>query len=129
MWSASSKFLLALGLMGAAPAWAAETSAGMSTTQLVVKLATPDVPAVRARFEHDPPTIVLEFPESRVAGTLPERSVMARGAVQELQTRYTSSGASVQGLWIRALRIQLRGPYDYEVHPQPARILVADLLP
>ena len=124
MWSASCKLLLALGLLGAAPAWVAETSAGMSTTQLVVKLATPDVPSVRARFEHDPPTIVLEFPESRVTGTLPERSVMARGAVQELHTLYASSGSSVQGRWIRALRIQLRGPYDYEVHPQPGRILV-----
>ena len=124
MWSASSKFMLALWLLGVAPAWAAETSAGTSTTQLVVKLATPDVPAVRARFEHAPPTIVLEFPESRVMGTLPERSVMARGAVQELHTLYASSGASVHGRWIQALRIQLRGPYDYEVHPHPGRILV-----
>ncbi len=135
IWSACSKLVLVMGLLAgwalAAPVQAAETSSspGMAKTQLVVKLATPEAPSVRPRFEKDPPTIVLEFPQSRVTGALPERSVIARGAIQEIQTLYASSGASVEGRWIQALRIQLRGPYVYEIRPEPGRIIVEIMHP
>lgn len=133
MWSASSRVLLRgltpLLLVGSAAgaAWAAETQASApatSTTQLVIKLATQEQLPIRTRFEQRPPTIVLEFPQDRVAGTLPERSLLRQGVVQEIRTVYASSAPSLEPRWIAALHVRLRGPYDYDVRTEPGRVVI-----
>ena len=108
------------------PVWAAETRSSpvTSTTQLVVTLATDEILPVQSRFERTPPTIVVEFPAGRVAGTLPERSMVQRGAIEEIRTVYASATKPVETRWVQALKIQLRGPYTYKVRAQPGRIVI-----
>ncbi|MBI4323297.1 MAG: PilZ domain-containing protein [Candidatus Omnitrophica bacterium] len=109
-----------------APAWSAETqSTALSRkTQLVIKLAADEVPAVRSRFQDAPPAIIVEFPAGRVAGMLPERSKVQRGVVEEIQTVYASSTKPGQRRWVQALKIILRGPYKYQLTPERGRILI-----
>jgi hypothetical protein len=96
----------------------------MSKTQLVVKLDTEESLPVRARFEESPPTVIIEFPSGRVLGSIPEHSVIQRGAIQEIHTAYASAIRPVESRWIQAIKIQLRGPYRYEVRSEAGRIVV-----
>lgn len=128
-WSASSKpafFLLLVGALAPALAGqAAETQSppAMSKTQLIVKLATGETVPVRSRFEPNPPAILIEFPQGRVTGMLPERSAIQRGVVEEIQTLYGASKPG-QGRWVQGLKVLLRGPYDYDVRAEQGRILI-----
>jgi len=128
IWSASCSILgilLALSGLAIGEAEAAQT-AGSATqkTRLIVKLATTETLPLHPRFEPDPPTIVLEFPPAHVTGTLPERSVIAHGAIQEIHTLYAAPSGSEESRWVQALRIQLRGPYRYEVRSEPGRVVI-----
>lgn len=135
--SVSSKALLAPGssllalslayLVGLSSAWAAESSSPMTeraTTQLVVRLATDDTITVQSRFEAQPPTLHVKFPEGRVTGSLPERSVIHRGAIEEIRTAYGQTVAPTQSRWVEVLSIRLRAPYPYTVRPEAGRVVI-----
>jgi len=120
----SAVALLCLNGVGG-PAWAVETQSSpvMTKTQLVVKLATQETIPVRPRFEANPPIIVIEFPPGRVGAALPERSVIQEGVVQEIRVAYVHAAKAARR-WIKAVRIHLRGPYEYQVFSEPGRIVV-----
>ena len=145
MWSVCSEFLVGgrwlrgqqsgwrvvvaglLLLIGAEqPAQSAETTTPFMTrkTELVLKLATNQVVPVQSRLLNQPPTLILEFPPNRVSGSLPERSVIQQGIIEEIRTTYAASQAQADARWIEAVSIQLRGPYRCEVHPEPGRIVI-----
>ena len=116
-----------LGVGGAAPAWSAQTrqASAMSKTQLVLKLAGDEVVPIQSRFEPAPPTIVIEFPPARVAGTMPDYSVIQRGAIQEIRTSYATGGPALStSRWIRALRVRLRAAYPYHLRAEAGQILL-----
>ena len=118
---------LLAGICGIAPAlWAGETQRTpvMRRTQLIIKLATAETLPVQSRFEPAPPTIVLDFPPEQVTGALPDRSVIRQGVVEEIHTSYGSSESPSQARWIKDMRIQLRGPYEYTVQAEAGRIIV-----
>ena len=124
-WQGVAVVLLGIsGIMGSA--WPAETQSlpVTSKTQLVVKLATGEVLPVRSRFEPDPPTLIVEFPPGRVSGTLPERSMVRRGVIEEIQSVYASATKPGETRWLKALKIRLRGSYDFQVHAEPGRIII-----
>ncbi len=100
-------------------------SSAMTTTQLVIKLATNETIPVQSRFSTSPPTITLSFPARRVLATLPERSVIQQGVVQEVRAVYAAAVSQpVASRWLRSLSIQLRGRYRYQVRSDPGRIVI-----
>ncbi len=116
---------LVLGIAALAQwASAADTlpDVALSKTKLVVKLRSDDRLAVKSRFEQNPPTIIIEFPPGRVAGSLPERSVVEQGVIREIRTQYASSAS--ESPWIKSLSIELKGRYSYSVRPEPGQIVV-----
>jgi len=137
MWSACSDHLLAGGwrmagagllmvIGGAQPVHSAETTTPFPTrkTELVLKLATHQVVPVQSRLLNQPPTLILDFPPGRVSGSLPERSVIQQGIIEEIRTTYAVSPSLADARWIEAVAIQLRGPYRCEVHPEPGQIVI-----
>lgn len=118
--------ILLLGQLLSPAAWSAETQAteALAATKLVVKLATTETLPIRSRAEGDPTTIILEFPQKRVAGSLPERAQMPQGAIQEIRALYAAGRATEPARWLRELHIQLRGSYQHVVRTEPGRIIV-----
>jgi hypothetical protein len=115
--------VVSLGGLG----WGAERSSPITeraTTQLVVRLATEDTLAVQSRFQDSPPTLHIKFPEGRVTGSLPERSVIRRGAIDDIRIAYGETVAPAHTRWIEVLSIRLRAPYPYTVRPEPGRVVI-----
>ncbi len=111
------------GAVGMALASDTAPTAPTSKTHLVVKLATHESLPVRSQFIEQPPTIILQFPEGRVSGVLPEHSLVKRGVIREIHTSYAETPPG-ESRWIQALYIYLRGPYPYTVQTEPGRIIV-----
>ena len=108
-------------------AWGAERSSPLTeraTTQLVVRLSTDETIAVQSRFQERPPTLHIKFPDGRVIGSLPERSVIRRGAIEEIRTAYGDTMAPTQARWINVLSIRLRAPYPYLVRSEAGQVVI-----
>jgi flagellar biosynthesis chaperone FliJ len=121
--------LVALGSMGigASPAAAgtSETLSAASTkTKLVLKLRGDERVSMKSRFESTPPTIVLDFPSGRVAGSLPEKSVVGQGIIREIRTAYYASTGAGDPRWVKALSVELAGRYSYAVRQEADAIVI-----
>ena len=113
-------------VLGSSPAVASDQDpAWTDQTQVIISLATDDVPSVRSRFDVQPPTIVLEFPAKQVIGSLPERSVIPRGIVEEVAAFYGQAAGVGGTRWIHSLRLKLRATADYSVRTAACRIMLA----
>ncbi len=125
--------VVALLCLLAAPAAgrAAETTdpAPMSKTLLVLKLGSEQAVNVRTKFLEQPPTILLEFPEQRVIGALPEESAITKGIIRGISARYERRQDSTGARAIQALHIALAAPYAYQVRSEPGRIIIEILHP
>lgn len=108
--------------------WSAvETSPlAMRKTVVIVKLDSEEPLAIRTTFHERPPTIVVQFPQRRVLGTLPERAATSQGVIQTLWAQYDrrEGGRSGAKRFLRALRIILRARYPYRVRSEPGRVIV-----
>jgi uncharacterized coiled-coil DUF342 family protein len=116
------------GLLAITTGASAGTSDGLSSsttkTKLVLKLRGDERVSIRSRFESDPPTVVLEFPQGRVAGSLPERSSVGQGVVREIRTTYYAPSSSSAGRWIKTVNIELGGRYSYDIRQESDQIVV-----
>ena len=127
VWLSCALVVLGLGwLSGPRSVMAIETAdpVAMTTTVLVLALDTTGALPVRATFNASPPTIAIEFPGQRVAGSLPERSVIEHGAVQEIITQYAQAPRLRAAGRISSLRIVLSAPYAYRVRSEPGHVIV-----
>ncbi len=122
---------LVVGFLGAmacavSPIMAADTLPAPSSnkTRLVVKLRSEERINVKSRFEANPPTIVIEFPAGRVAASLPERSTVQQGVVQEIRTSYGGPAGSSEGRWLKSVSIQLSDRYPFSVRPEAGQIVI-----
>jgi len=106
--------------------WAAQavSDAGTKTTQIVLTLDRSDVVAVQTQVEANPPALILEFPDQRVTGSLPERSIVQHGLISGIQTRYRTPTGQQFSRVIHSVRIELTGPYTHRVRAEPGRIIV-----
>lgn len=112
----------------AAAGWAAQQAPPSATTatELVITLATDETIPAQSRFQASPPTIVISFPARRLLASLPERSVIQHGVVQEIHAAYgLSSSQPAASRWLRSLSIRLRGRYRYTLRSEPGRIRIA----
>ena len=125
-WAALRCGIVVLAL-SAWPVAAAETESltTLATTRVVITLATDETLDVRTSMKQDPQTIRIAFPPGRVIGILPERSVMAQGAIQEIRTFYDAASAGRgPSRWIEAMEFQLRGAYEHVLRVEPGRIVL-----
>ena len=106
--------------------WTAESvaSSGTEKTHVVIKLASLEPIDVSARSLDTPPTVVLQFPPHRVAGSLPARSVIRQGVIEEIRAVYAPMGNGGPSRWIHGLIIELRANYPAEVRSEPGRVIV-----
>lgn len=106
--------------------WAAETAdpVAMSQTLIVLKLDSEKPLSVRSSFAERPPTITIEFPKQQVTGSLPERSIVARGLIQSVHARYERSTDAQSARFLKAVQIVLSASYAYRVRSEPGRIVV-----
>ncbi len=109
-------------------AWAAETTdpVEMSKTVVVLKLDTIEPLTIRSRSQEHPPVVTIEFPGRRVTGTLPERSVIHKGVIQAIFTRYDEDRPSGRASMrtIRSIQIALSEPYVHRVRSEAGKIIV-----
>jgi len=109
-------------------AWAAQavSDAVTKTTQLVLTLDRPDAVAVQTRVETDPPALILEFPDERITGSLPERSRVHHGLITGIHTRYhdPTSAEPQFSRAIQSVRIELTDLYPHRVNAESGRIVV-----
>lgn len=121
---------LALGIAAllGRPAGAAETAPSGSPapgkTVLVLKLAAKEALDIRTAFQENPPTLSLEFPARRVVASLPDRSVLERGIIQEIAARYDPSESRNAARFLQGLDIRLTAPYAYQVRSEAGRVIV-----
>ncbi len=113
-------------LVAASRAQAAETSdpLTMSKTLVVVQLDAKEALTVLSTFQPAPPTIILEFPKQQVRASLPERSAISKGVIQDIMARYDERAGPMPMRFIRSLHIVLRAPYAYRARSEPGRVVV-----
>ena len=118
--------LAGLGLAASKVSSAAETSGGSKVTQTIIalKLGTNEALSVRSHATQDPPVIVIEFPDQKVIGALPERSVVDSGVVQQILTRYQDFSGVDTRRYIRSLHIALKAPYPWRVWAENGNVMV-----
>ena len=128
----SCRRLLALGLgmlgmvVGPPRGFATETadSTAMSRTLVVVKLASNQPLETRANFRPNPPTIVIEFPDGQVLGSLPERTTVGQGAVRSIATRYHRRRGAQEQRFVQSLEVVLSAPFTYRVRSEPGSLMI-----
>jgi len=105
---------------------AAETSkpTTMSKTSVVLALDSGKPLTIRATSQEHPPTITIEFPDQRVVGSLPERSVVSKGVIQAINARYEPRSDGQSKRFIHSIQIELSAPYTFHVQSESGRIIV-----
>ena len=98
----------------------------MGKTLVIVKVDSDQPLDIHTTFQESPPTITIGFPTQRVIGSLPERSVVAKGIIQAITTRYdrTIRPGVPPERFIRSLQIVLSAPYAYRVRSAPGHVVV-----
>ena len=116
--------------LGGCPAGAAETSSAgaLSKTYIVLKLDAGEPVPIRTRFQDSPPTIIIEFPTSRVVGSLPERSIVSKGIIQAITANYDTEGGG-QRRFLRSVHIGLNAAYSSNVRSEPGHVVVEIIHP
>ncbi len=102
---------------------AAETgdATARSRTLVLLKIDTDAPVPIQTRWVNRPPTIRIQFPPRRVLASLPERAVISAGPIQSIAAQYEGSGGK---RFLRALQVQLSGPYTYQIRADAGRIAI-----
>ncbi|HEX9781077.1 MAG TPA: PilZ domain-containing protein [bacterium] len=115
-----------LGLALSAPLFAAETAdpSQLTQTRVVMSLDTPEALSIRTRTRGTPPTILIEFPQDRVVGLLPERTAVNTSVIESITTRYQDRPSGQSKRYLRALEIVLKDDYGYRAWSEPGRVII-----
>lgn len=112
--------------MFVSPIHAAQTTdtIEMSSTSLVFSLDAEIPLTPKTSFHEEPPTIVIDFPDQKVVGSLPERSVVNQGPVKLIETKYYRNLSPGGKRFIESVKIILSAPYAYVVHSEAGNLVI-----
>ena len=118
--------LAAWWLASATSGWSAETTTPprMTRTTVVLTLDTTETISAVPRMAQRPPSIVVEFPDRKVSGSLPDEQVVEQGAIQAIRTRYYPRAPRGGERFIQSVQIIMRAPFSSTVRNEPGRIIV-----
>ena len=106
--------------------FAAETSesAGTHTTFIMLKVDATEPLEVKTAFRNRPPVIVIQFPPRQVIASIPERTTITKGIIQDISATYSRASAGEAGRYLESIRIAVSAPYPFRVRSELGRVIV-----